>query len=78
MTDEKITEKKPYVVVETDGSEMVWETNGSAILSDTLNQLEWNAIEALFARHPELVKIWAPYRDPDIIEGMVKTTRKSE
>lgn len=78
MTYEKITEKKPYIVVETDGSEMILETNGSTNLSDTLNQLEWNVIEALFARHPELVKIWAPYRDPDIIEGMPKIKNKGE
>jgi len=59
MTVEKLVKKKPYITLETNASETG---------SDTLSDSEWSVIETLFVKHPNLVKIWAPYRDPELME----------
>jgi hypothetical protein len=69
MTEEKLAETKPYLTLEFSASENE---------SDTLNDSEWNVIEALFDKHPNLVKIWAPYRDPELKEEMIELKTRNE
>jgi len=70
MPNNKKVEKKPYITIETDATGIDWDTDGSDSLEDTLTPREWNALEALFVRHPTLIRIIAPYRDPEIKEEL--------
>jgi len=67
MTVEKLVKKEPYITLETNVSETG---------SDTLSDSEWSVIETLFVKHPNLVKIWAPYRDPELMEKMAELKAK--
>ena len=66
MPDIDKVEKKPYIIIETDATGINWEISGGNNLEDTLTPSEWETLEALFAKHPMLIKIGAPYRDPKI------------
>ena len=46
----------PYLVVE--------ETNRE-FPGTPLSDLEWRTLATIFKSHPELVKVWAPTRDPE-------------
>jgi hypothetical protein len=70
MPNNKKVEKKPYITIETDATGIDWNTNESYNLQDTPTPREWKALEALFVRHPTLVRISAPYRDPEIKEEL--------
>jgi hypothetical protein len=65
MSGKNKIEKKPYIIIETDATGIDWKTNGNSNLEDTLTPHEWETLEALFAKHPSLVKIVAPYRDTE-------------
>jgi hypothetical protein len=57
LTIRKKDEEKPYLTLDFECSQND---------SDTLTESEWIVLENMFANHPSLVKIWAPYRDPEL------------
>jgi hypothetical protein len=73
-----LSEKKPYIAIETDATGIDWDAEGSDGLGDTLTPREWKGIEALFVRHPTLIRISAPYRDPEIREELTSFTAVPE
>ena len=66
MPNMEKVEKRQYIMIETDATGIDWETSEGNNLEDTLTPSEWETLEALFAKHPMLIKIGAPYRDPKI------------
>jgi len=70
MPNNKKVEKKPYITIETDATGIDWNTDGSDNFEDTLTPREWKTLETLFLRHPTLIRISAPYRDPEIGEEL--------
>jgi len=69
MTVEKLAKEKTYIVLETDGTD-----TRTATISDS----EWSAVEAIFENHPELIKIWCPYREPELIEELAQIRARNE
>jgi hypothetical protein len=51
-----MAKKKPYVVLETDGSNTK---------PHTLSDFEWAIIELIFKSHPELITVTCPDRAAD-------------
>lgn len=70
MAGKKVVEKRPYIEIETDATGIDWNNDESYNIQDTLTPREWKALEAIFVRHPTLVKIIAPYRDPETKEQL--------
>jgi hypothetical protein len=54
--DPKLGLIDPYLVLEETPKEFQ---------APPLSDLEWKTIATIFKKHPELVKIWAPNRDPE-------------
>jgi len=44
---------------------LVLETTPDISWDSDLSDSEWRTVMAIFKNHPELVKIWAPLRDPE-------------
>jgi hypothetical protein len=70
MPINKKIEEKPYITIETDATGIDWNTDGSDNLEDNLTPREWNSLERLFVKHPTLIRINAPYRDPEIAKDV--------
>jgi len=52
--------KKPYIFIETDCS---------SVKEHELNNLEWAMLDELFQKHPALIAIRCPDRDPELMSG---------
>ena len=66
MPNMEKVEKRQYIMIETDATGIDWETSEGNNLEDTLTPSEWKTLEALFAEHPTLIRIVAPYHDLEI------------
>lgn len=61
LIDPKSELVDPYLVLE----ERILEEKGTEFSGQSLSELEWRIVMTVFKNHPELVKIWAPMRDPE-------------
>lgn len=66
MANKKKLEKKIYLTLDYDATAIDWSKDKVLISDENLSQAEWKSLEGVFTKHPTLIRITAPYRDPEL------------